>query len=168
MSGKILAVAAQVLAYGAFALVIGYFSNAPDYVYMPPQQAQVKLSLNHPGQRRQECRQRTAQELAELAPNMRKPFDCPRGRLPVQLELEIDGEQVFADALPPTGIAGDGPSRVYRRFTVAPGPHRVVVRMRDTARQQGYDYERATEVTLMPKQNFVVDFKAQAGGIVFR
>jgi hypothetical protein len=158
----------QGLAYLLLGLAIAYFSDAPVYTHFSPEMAQIKLSILHGAKPAGECRRRTAAELAELAPNMRKPFDCPRGRLPVHLELEIDGEQVFADALPPTGIAGDGPSRAYRRFTVAPGPHRVVVRMRDTAREQGYDYERATDVNLVPKQNFVVDFKAQAGGIVFR
>ncbi|MDP6707642.1 MAG: hypothetical protein QF893_14960 [Alphaproteobacteria bacterium] len=158
----------QGLAYLLLGLAIAYFSDSPVYTHFSPEMAQIKLNILHGAKPAGKCRRRTAAELAELAPNMRKPFDCPRGRLPVQLELEIDGEQVFAGALPPTGIAGDGPSRVYRRFTVAPGPHRIAVRMRDTAREDGYDYERATEVTLMPKQNFVVDFKAQAGGIVFR
>lgn len=99
---------------------------------------------------------------------MRNPLDCPRGRLPVYLELEFDGEQLFAAALPPTGIAGDGPSHAYERFTVAPGPHHIVVRMRDSARETGFDYERTADVRLTPGQNFVVDFKPEAGGIVFR
>ena len=38
----------------------------------------LKLSLSHAGARKEACHQRSAEELAKLAPNMRAPSVCPR------------------------------------------------------------------------------------------
>ncbi len=57
----------QVLAYGAFALFVGYFSNSPAFRHLPLDQATIKLSLRHAGQILGECRERTAEELANQA-----------------------------------------------------------------------------------------------------
>jgi len=70
--------------------------------------------------------------------------------------------------LPPTGIAGDGPSRVYQRFVLPVGQYDVAVRIRDTARTEGFDHERRDHVALGPDQMFVVDFNADPPGFVFR
>ena len=162
-----LKIAAQIVAYGLFAAVVGYFSVSPAYNYMNEDQALIKLNFSHPGQRRVECRRLSPQEIAQLPPNMRKPLDCPRERLPVLVELELDGELLYRDSLRPAGIAKDGASSAYRRFTVASGPHRLVARLRDSAREQGFDYEHEATIELAPGQNFVVDFQAQRGGFVF-
>lgn len=162
-----LKIAAQVVVYALFAAVVGYFSVSPAYQYIGKDQAQIKLNFSHPGQRRVECRRLSPQEIAQLPPNMRRPLDCPRERLPVLVELELDGELLFRESLRPAGIAKDGVSSVYRRFVVASGPHRLVARLRDSAREQGFDYEHAAAIDLAPGQNFVVDFQAQSGGFVF-
>jgi hypothetical protein len=65
-------------------------------------------------------------------------------------------------------LAHDGPSRVYRSFIVAPGRHRLVIRLRDSARASGFDYTRAAEVELAPSQNFVIDFRPEGDGFIFR
>jgi hypothetical protein len=70
------------------------------------------------------------------------------------------------ESLPPTGLAGDGPSRVYRRFAVAAGEHRLRLRLRDTARSDGFDHEHAATVSLRPGQNLVVDFRAGSGFVI--
>ena len=38
---------------------------------------------------------------------------------------------------------------------------------RDSARREGFDYTRSTDIELKPRQNFVVDFRAEAGGFSF-
>ena len=48
----------------------------------------VSLSFSRAGQRIRECRRLTQEELNRLPPNMRKPEDCPRERLPVRVLLE--------------------------------------------------------------------------------
>ncbi len=145
------------------ALGIGYFSSAPSYEVIPPDRALIQLSFSHAGQPKGECRRFTAEELAAMAPNMRRPLDCPRERVALVVELTLDGELLFRGALPPLGLAGDGPSSAYERFVVASGPHRLRARLRDTNRAEGYDYEHEAEIELTPRQNFVIDFRADGG-----
>lgn len=157
----------QAAALAVFGVIVAVFADTPRYTHVVPENAVVQLSIVHNAKREGECRRRTEQELAELAPNMRNPLDCPRGRLPITVELAIDSRQVFAVTAPPTGLAGDGPSRVHERFVLPAGTHRLSVRMRDTAREIGFDYEAERTVNLAPRQKLVIDFKAEAGGLVF-
>ena len=144
------------------------FSDWPAYRSIPHEAAVVKLSFTHSADRSAECRRRTPEELAKLAPNMRRPMDCPRERRPLTTELSIDGQVVFAADLPPSGLSRDGPSQVYRRFVVPAGEHTIVARLRDTPRGSGYDHQRTAMVNLRPGQSLVIDFRADLGGFVFR
>jgi hypothetical protein len=157
----------QALAYLLFAAPLGVFSAAPSYTYLEPDKALIKLSFSHAAQRKGECRRLSREEIAALPPNMRRTEDCPRERLPVVVELVLDGRVVAHDVLPPAGLRRDGASAVYRRFPVAAGRHRLLARLRDSNRAEGFDYEQAAEVELAPGQNFVVDFRAEAGGFIF-
>lgn len=157
----------QLLVYGVIALLLGVFANGPTYQRFPEDKAQILLSFSHGAQRKGGCRRLSAAEIAALPANMRRPEICPRERLPVLVELELDGRILFAAWLPPSGLAGDGRSQVYRRFQVAPGAHRLVARLRDSDRADGFDYEREATVTLVPGQNLVVDFRSEMGGFLF-
>jgi hypothetical protein len=157
----------QALAYALFAGVIGYFSTSPAYIHLDPGLALIKLSFSHAGRHKGECRQRTSEEIAKLPPNMRRPLDCPRERLPLQIELVLDGELLYRGELPPSGLAGDGASMAYRKFPVAPGRHHLMARLRDSDRSTGYDYEKEAEITLHLRQNFVIDFRPALGGFLF-
>ena len=99
---------AQLALYAGFAVVVATFSAYPPYARVDPGNAVVKLSFSHAGAHREACRTLSSQELAALAPNMRSGVDCPRERVPVTVELDIDGERVYHAALPPSGLAGDG------------------------------------------------------------
>lgn len=150
------------------AAALGYFAAAPSYTHFPPDQALIKLSFAHGGERKGECRRRSAEEIAKLPPNMRRPLDCPRERVPLYVELELDGTPRYRAVLPPTGLSGDGPSRVYERFAVAPGPHAILARLRDSGRSEGFDYIGETHVDLAAGRNFVIDFRTEAGGFIFK
>jgi hypothetical protein len=157
----------QAIAYAVFAGVVGYLAASPAYTHLDPGLALIKLSFSHAGKHQGECRQRTPEELAKLAPNMRRPLDCPRGRLPLRVELVLDGELLYRGELPPSGLAGDGASMAYSKFPVAPGRHHLAARLRDSDRSAGYDYEKEAEITLHPRQNFVIDFRPALGGFLF-
>jgi hypothetical protein len=157
----------QFIAYALFALVVGYFATQPAYTHLDPDKALIKLSFSHAGAHREECRQLTQEELNRLPPNMRRPMDCPRERRPLLVELELDGEILYRDELPPSGLAGDGASTAYRKFPVAAGSHQLVARLRDSRREEGFDYVKSAEVTLAPQQNFVIDFRPEFGGFLF-
>jgi hypothetical protein len=158
----------QTAAYAAFALVVGYFANHPAFTHFPPDQALIRLSFVHGAKREAECRRLTAEELARLPSTKRNPLDCPRGRLPLYVELDIDGRPAYRATLAPTGLWGDSPARVHEGFRVQPGPHRIAVRMRDTARREGFDHQREAEVVIAAGRNFVIDFRPGGDGFVFR
>ena len=164
---RVLQTIGQAIAYALFAVVVGYFATQPAYTYFPPDKAQIKLSFGHAGDHETECRRLTQEELNKLAPNMRRPMDCPRGRLAVLIELELDGELIYSAELPPSGIAGDGVSTAYKTFAVEPGEHQLVARLRDSNRSEGFDHEKASKITLLPQQNFVIDFHPSKGGFLF-
>ena len=158
----------QAAAYILFAAFLGIFSVAPSYTYLEADQAVIKLSFSHAGDRVGPCRRLTQEEIAKLPPNMRRSEECPRARLPLLVELDLDGEVATHRLLPPVGLHRGGASAVYLRVQVAAGKHRIVARMRDSARNEGFDYGGAIGVELARGQNFVVDVRAGAGGFIFK
>ena len=157
----------QGMIYLLLALGIGYFSDRPAYTHFPPDMALIKLSFAH-GAQKEECRRRTPEELAKLPPNMRRPMACSRERLPVTVELLLDGAPLYQAVLPPTGLAGDGPSRAYQRFPVPPGRHELTTRRGVSDRTVGFDSERTAVVELAPAESRAIDFRAEMCGFVFR
>ena len=158
----------QALLYGLFALTIGYLSSSPPYRHLPPGQALIKLSFSHEGKLVSQCRQRTPEELAKLAPNMRAPLDCPRGRSPVRVEIDLDGSPLYRHVAQPSGLSKDGASTIYHRFAVPSGQHRIAIRLNDDARAQGFNYQREELVALKPGKVLVIDFNQEAGGITLQ
>lgn len=154
----------QFASFAVFAVFITYFSASPDYRYADADSAQVKISLSHAAERVAECVRLTPQEVAELAPNMRRTETCERERLPLTLEMIIDGEVVLARQAPPSGLWGDGPASVYERLSLAPGIYELEVRLRDTARENGWDYSLTENVELVAGRYLSVSFKADSGG----
>ena len=157
-----------VVAYAAFAAATGYLSASPAYNYADLGQATVKLSLSHAAERVKPCVRLTPEQIAALAPNMRQPEKCERERLPLTVELEFDGETVRRIVAQPSGLWSDGPASIYERFEVAPGPHRVVAKLRDSKRTDGWDYVHEEDVTLPPGRYFTITFRAESGGFSFR
>lgn len=197
MPEKILRYTGQGLFYGLFVTVIGYFSVAPAYVHFPAGQALIKVSFSHAGQPLEECRVRTAEELAALPPNMRVPMLCGRERSPLAFELELDGKPIYRAELPPRGFSRDGASTVYQRFPIAAGQHHLRARLKDysvgsrigppkagpergearggpqgggenSVRVSDFNYTNEADVTVVPGQVLVVDFNPRAGGFVFK
>ena len=157
----------QALCYAAFVAFVGYFSTSPSYVHVPPGEALVKLSFQHAGQRKVPCRERTPEELAKLAPNMRAAQVCERERAPVSAVVEMDGKPLFSIVAPPAGLSRDGASTVYRRIAVPAGPHRFVAKLKDTA-EGDYAYFGDRTLNLEAGRILVIDFDAKEGGWVFR
>lgn len=158
----------QAITYVAFAIAVGFFSFWPRYQYASPDVAAIKLSLSHATDRVNPCLRLTPQEVASLAPNMRVAEKCERQRLPLTLELEVDGETMLRLEAAPSGVWGDGPASIYERFELQPGPHRIRARLRDTARSGGWDYTHTEEIVLEPGRYRTITFKAETGGFSIR
>lgn len=165
---SILRYVVQVIAYAGFAVVIGYLSFWPQYQYASPELAVVKLSLSHATERVVPCVKLTPQEVAELAPNMRRTQSCERQRLPLLLQLDVDGERAYDLEATPSGLWEDGPASVYERFNLPAGAHTITVRMRDSAQVDTWDYTETEDVVLEPGRYLTITFKAENGGFEFR
>lgn len=164
---KARAILVQVPAYVAFAAFIGYFSSAPPYRHLAPGRAVVKVSLAHAGERKQPCRERSAEELAKLAPNMRAATDCPRERSDVAVALEMDGATVYRAVERAPGLRHDLPATLYHRMEVPAGLHVFRARMADTAAGD-FRHDAEAIVNLPPGRVLVVDFDGGANAFVFR
>ncbi|MDH3861289.1 MAG: hypothetical protein OEU53_06270 [Gammaproteobacteria bacterium] len=158
----------QAILYGLFAVCVGYFSIAPTYRYADPHVAVIKLSLSHAAQRVKECVKLTPQQINERAVKGEPLNDCERERRPVSVELEIDGATALRLTALPSGLWGDGPASVYERLNIAAGPHTITARLRDSADEDGWDYEHTENVNLIPGRYFTITFRAETGGFAFR
>lgn len=156
----------QILAYAAFAAVIGYFSTAPAYRQLGDNDAVVKLSFSHSAQLKQACRERSEAELAKLAPNMRTKLDCPRERANVIIELDMDGKPLYRIDTPPSGLRDDGAATVYRRLAVPAGLHHFRASLADGP-DRAVNHRHEESVQLAPGQVLIVDFLTSSGGFVF-
>jgi hypothetical protein len=165
---KVMRLAGQFVVMAALFAGVAWLSDRPVYRQIPEGSGMMMLTFVHGADRKGECRRLTLEEIAKLAPNMRRVQDCPRVRRSLYVELDIDGRKIYAADLPPTGIAGDGPSRVYQRFVMPAGKYDVAVRMRDTARTDGFDHERHGTVDFAPSQMFVIDYRPESGEFIFR
>ena len=158
----------QAMTYAGFAAFLGYLSASPAYDYEPADMASVKLSLSHAANRVKPCARLTPQEIAELAPNMRVQQRCERERLPLSVQLVVDGDIVIDLQASPSGVWNDGAASVYERFNLPPGKHELTARLRDSDRADGWDYTHSETVILRPGRYFTVTFHPETGGFRFR
>lgn len=159
---------AQAILYALFAAGLGYFSLSPAYQYADADTASIKLSLSHAAARVEECTRLTLDQINERALAGEPISECGRERLPLTVELEIDGVVVFRDEPQPSGFWNDGPASVYARFDVEPGAHTITARLRDTARSDGWDYTHTEDAVLQPGRYFSITFRAETGGFRYR
>lgn len=145
---------------------VAALSNRPLHRSLPDGVGTLTLSFGHGADRRAACRPATEDEMAKMPPNMRRREICPRERPPIRVELDIDGKRMFEADVPPSGIAGDGPSRVHERFLLPEGSHEVAVRLREQA-DGDFTWDAERTIRIDPGANRVIDFKAAAGGFVF-
>jgi hypothetical protein len=153
----------QAVNYSIFMLLVWYFSAAPPYVHLAPDQAVITVAFAHAGKRREPCHRLSQEELAKLPPNMRAPLDCPRERSPVTVELLLDGKLQVKEVAHPPGLYKDLGVDIYRSVKVPIGTHRLEVRMNDDVNVQGPTYTYEETIELEPGQLLIVNFDSDAG-----
>jgi hypothetical protein len=88
----------------------------------------LRVSWRARGERIEDCRRATPEELAALPAHMRQEVVCADPRVaPYRLRVAVDGRALVDGAAPGSGIPGDRPIYVYREFEVTPGARRVEV-----------------------------------------
>ncbi|MBI4421495.1 MAG: hypothetical protein HY560_11780 [Gemmatimonadetes bacterium] len=112
----------------AFALAsmvaVGALSRVP-FTAEPGSHALLKLAWRTRGERVQECRRRTPEELARLPVHMREDEVCEGRVLPYRLEVMIDGAPALNLLVRGGGVREDRPIYVYRQFALSAGSHHV-------------------------------------------
>jgi len=154
--------------YIAFAVIVGYLSVWPRFQLIDDGKAMISLSFSHAGQRIRECRKLTQEELNKLPPNMRKPDDCPRERLPIRVVFSANGETLYEAIRMPTGLWKDGSSNIYKRLTVESGNQHLFIGMNETGESPDFDFTLEQDVELAPGKHLVVEFDDIQQSFVFK
>jgi len=144
------------------------FTVWPRFSQLAEGNAIISLTFSHAGQRLEECRKRSQEELNELPPNMRKPTECPRERHPVRVTFSADDEVLYEQTLLPSGVWSDGESTIYNRIELPAGSHKFSIGMSDSGREEGFDYQGQTELILIEGQHVVVEFNGLQETFIFR
>ncbi len=133
--------------------------------YAPPRPsgAAVVLSFRHAGRVEERCRAVTEEENASRPIHMRRDKECSRGRQGVRVELEVDGQVAHRRTYGAAGLWSDGPSIGLEQLPVPPGPHRLTVRLDDSADPSAWAFTSTREVTLTEGERVAVVFDGQTG-----
>jgi hypothetical protein len=153
----------QIVMYAMFIAFIGYFSTAPAYTFLALDQSLIKMTFSHAGQRKQPCRERSAEELKKMPSHLRKKKDCPRERSPLDVEMKLDGETIYSATISPGGLSHDLASPVYERINLPAGEHHLQLSMRDDIHSKDYNYVLKKDVIMRPAQILVIDFNSEIG-----
>lgn len=154
----------QIVNYSVFMGLVWFFSFNPPYRQLAKDNAVVTLAFGHAAKRVSECNVLSQEELNKLAPNMRKPMDCPRERSPVTIELRLDGELAAREVIKSPGLYQDQSVDIYRNIKVPRGEHLLSVWMNDDVNAEGPTYQFEKSVSLQPAQRLVLSFDPKKNG----
>ncbi len=152
--------------YTIFMALIWYFATAPSIRILDKDEAMLTVAFAHAGDLREPCRKLSSEELANLAPNMRKLEDCPRERSPVVIEAFLDGELLFNKTLSPPGLFDDGGVDVYFSGKIPAGNHEFEIKMDDSIRQEGFNHAFRQEINVSAAQIVLVGFDTGKGFVI--
>jgi hypothetical protein len=89
-----------------------------------PTSAALRLSLRAPASI-QECRERSAEELAALPAHRRAPTVCETVAVSYRLRVAVDDVLLFESRVQGTGLRRERPLVVYKDLPLLPGRHRL-------------------------------------------
>lgn len=150
--------AGQAAIYAVFVIFLGYFSSMPHYQASAPDEATLKFTVRHAGKVIGECTALSGTQMENLPANMKVVEVCPRERSPLQLELLLDGELLYAATVQPSGLHNDGVSSIYQRFTVPAGKHQLTARLNDDVNAEDFVFVYTSDVEIEPAQVAVLQF----------
>ncbi len=116
---------AAALALAALAAV-GALSQLP-YTAERATHAVIRLAWRARGERVEECRRLTPEELARIPAHMRREEECVGRLLPYRLQVTLDGSRAVDQLVQAAGARHDRPLFVFRELPVSPGQHALAV-----------------------------------------
>lgn len=161
---------AALVAAGAM-LALAALSQLP---YTPPAagDAVLRLSWRTRGERVEECRRLSPEEIAALPAHMRREEVCEGRLLPSHLRVEVDGRVLVDDSVRAAGARGDRPLYVFREIPLAPGAHALEVRFarqgRGSAGSTPALLELSDSLHLAPGEVALVTYDADLRALVVR
>lgn len=156
----------QAINYTVFMALIWYFATAPSIRILGDDEAVITIAFAHAGELREPCQKLSSEELAELAPNMRKLEDCPRERSPVMIQALLDGNTIFNKTLTPPGLFNDGGVDIYFSGKVPMGSHELEIKMDDSIREEGFNHAFRQQIDIDPFRIVLIDFDSETGFVV--
>ena len=150
----------QAVLYALFFLPLAYFSHSPNYRHLDEGLAVLKVAVRHPGAIIGECSSVAATGHGMRPSSMTQVVEiCPRERSPLQLEVTLDGQTLYRETVPPSGLHNDGISSVYRRFEVPVGSHHLKIQMNYDLKVDGPTWQMEQSIDLQAAQVMVASFK---------
>ena len=144
------------------AVLIGVFSVGPYWTAAPPD-PQLVVSLKHPGQVGEDCRQVSAEEKAAMPIHMRQDQICERRRADVRIQVEVDGVLALDSTIPPAGLWGDGNSIAIERLSVPDGDHTITARLADGLDPDAWGWESTQVLTFRTRERRILEFGRNDG-----
>lgn len=132
-------------------------SDAP-YTFFNDTDSMLRFSFKHGGRHLKEAAMPTEEELKKLLPHMRAVLPKAGPRYPVYAEVEVDGKRLVANSYRPSGLKKEGASYAYEKIIVAPGLHKVRIRMSDTGSPEKIDYTYEQEIEFKAGRQICIDF----------
>lgn len=160
---SVLRIVLQALNFAIFMGLVGYFSIYPPFKHLGDDQAMITLAISHAGERREECRKISPEEMAKLPPNMRIPMDCPRERSPITVELTLDGKVVIYNSVEPPGLYKDQGIDIFQSIKIPVGKHLLSIKMNDNVRVEGPTFTHEQGIDLKAAQLLVIQFDSEIG-----
>ena len=154
-----------VLVTGVAVFALGALSRVP-YTPADAGHGVLRLSWRVRGERVQECRRLTPEELEALPLHMRRPEVCEGRIAPYRLRVAIDGSVVEDTLIRAAGAREDRPIYVLRDFPLAPGAHVVDIAFAREGAPAGLTLE--TVVEIRPGRISLVTFDPDRNALVLR
>lgn len=151
------------------------FSTSPAFTYHDEDEARLIVSFKKMTDRLTTCTDEEREAREEAAKSRRKhmqrmPKTCgSREKLPVDVEVILDGKTAFSKKHHPVGLHGDGFVYVYKRFDLAKGKTHVKVSVKEY-REDGSGASLAfdEDVDFAPREVKVLEIHPEGGHLYFR
>lgn len=104
---------------------IGSLSSLP--YRMVATSSVLRMAIRLPGQVIENCRTRTAEELAKMSAHMRSSQDCQRQSIDYEATVKIDGEIRLRQTVTAAGARSDRPLILEHDLELPGGPHQIEV-----------------------------------------
>lgn len=147
----------QLLAWSLLGLLIAAFADGPSFNPLPAGHGRLTLAVAHLSERIEPCRQLSERERMELPPTRRVTEVCERARVPVKIELIVNGRTLLARAFEPSGLHDDGRVYLVEAWPLPAGHYRAELTL--TGRTEETSRHEVFEFFLPPETNAVVDIE---------